>query len=148
MKKVIYLMLIAALAFSCEEDIDDNTPAFQSVIDGEFFRASNLTVTSGENGVWLITGTATVQEIVLQISGLETGIYQLGQNLINVATYTVEGGEIYATGETGGDVGEVVISDYNASEGYISGVFKFTAQANPSGSVNIQEGIFYRVPIQ
>lgn len=148
MKKLTYLFLVLALTISCEEDIDDNTPAFQSVIDGEFFGADEQSVQPGANDTWVITGLRTIEQISLQIDDLGTGVYFLGQNLVNTATYSVQGGATFTTGEAGGEVGKVTISEYNAEKGYVSGVFEFNAFNATDGTVNIQEGIFYRVRVQ
>ncbi|MFP2997491.1 DUF6252 family protein [Spongiivirga sp. MCCC 1A20706] len=145
MKKVLFLFVLLCAMVSCEDDIDDNTPAFQGTIDGEFFRATELSVQPGEDDVWILEGSMTVEKITLQIVDLNTGIYDLGQNLRNTGTYSIEGEVSFFTGETG-NTGNVTISEYNTEEGFISGVFKFTAN-NEDGSVNVQDGIFYRVPI-
>ncbi len=145
MKKLLFLFIVLGAMVSCEDDIDDNTPAFQGTIDGEFFRASELSVTPGEDDVWILEGAMTIEKITLQIVDLNTGIYGLGENLRNTGTYSKEGDGTFFTGETG-NTGNVTISEYNTEEGFISGVFKFTAN-NEDGSVNVQDGIFYRIPI-
>ena len=111
MKKYFYLVLVTITLFSCAEDIEDNRPALQGVIDGELYRAIDAQAVRGLDGDLIIKGLTTGDDLTLRLSSSAQGTYILGGESINFAKFTTPNGFTYNTNPQG--KGEVKISRYD-----------------------------------
>jgi len=152
MKKIIYTLLISCLISSCSTEIEYRIPAFQATINGSNnWEATNFSVTTNALGEGIITGNNFNSAITLRFPSINIGVYDFRENLIGEATYqdTIQ----YSTLNDGiasiayFSDGEISINEITP-DSKISGTFTFNAY-NSSGefTVNVSQGIFYRLPL-
>ncbi len=146
MKKSFVFLFLVVLSISCSEDIQFNSPAFQGVIEGVFWGASSSNASLDPQGILKISGLGANFTIQLNTSSTAVGTYTLGENDINTAIYLVDGIVQYSTGTDRGD-GEIVITDYDATLGQVSGTFRLNAENNDQEVLNLQDGVFFKVPL-
>ncbi|MCW4468636.1 membrane lipoprotein lipid attachment site-containing protein [Flavobacterium sp. MFBS3-15] len=153
MKKILSLIVLVAVLTSCEEDVKFNNPAVQGLKDNELWKATDFTASRGGDNSLTITADNGFEIITLKTQNIDPGVYTLGINESNKATYTlsVDGIEMfYSTGTNIGD-GEITISadptETNITAGYITGFFHFNAEDEAGDVINFQRGVFYRIPI-
>lgn len=151
MKKILSLIVLAVAFSSCEDEVRFSNPSVQGEKDNVFWRAADYTA-SVSGGSLTISAFTPYEILTLKTSSSAPGTYVLGENNINVATYSVEidgARSSYATGTEIGD-GEITI-DAAQEPGTITGKFKFNAPqtTDPLAGlvVNFQYGVFYRIPI-
>lgn len=163
MKKFLGLLIIVSAFISCGEDIqNDNTGVFRGIKDNGLWDGGNAKATVGVGSKLTIEAVTLTEVMSLKIplpaanidqrneNSFETHI--LGTSLTKKASYiltTPTDQFVYETAIGVGD-GEVKITQYNGST--ISGTFRFNAlNSDPDSEgqplVNVQEGIFYRVPV-
>lgn len=154
MKKILSLILLSAAFISCEEDVKFNDPAVQGIRDNELWKATDFSASRGADNSLTITADNGFESITLTTDDIVPGVYTLGEDEANKATFTlsVDGVEMfYSTGAGIGD-GEITISanpeETNIVAGYITGFFHFNAEDEDGNVLNFQEGVFFRVPIQ
>ena len=155
MKKIVSLLILVLAFTSCEEDVTFNNPSVQGLMDNVIWRAIDFTATVDINGALTIEAYTQNQVLTLRTTSRNVGVYNLGENSARSATFTTEfdGVELmYTTGvDVGGD-GEIVINDYDAVTGTVSGTFRFNAinvENNPLGGevLNFQKGVFYNLKV-
>ena len=143
---------------SCEEDIKFNTPAVQGYKNNDLWKADNFTALLAPNGSVVITATNEFETVVLRTRDKNPGIYTLGVNASNSASYTISDltgvGDSFQTGtseDENGGVGEIIISndtrETDLARGYISGSFHFNAYNDEGNIVYFTRGVFYKVPL-
>lgn len=156
MKKYFLILILLFTAFSCQEDVRFNNPAFQGMKDNVLWRAvqSRATVYSGGK---LVIETYTATEVVtLKNNSTAVGVYTIGTNANTTATYvyTDPSTKESITFSSGFEVGngQIEITEYDAIGQTISGTFKFNLEnifddplAGPT--LNYQYGVFYKVPV-
>lgn len=157
------MLFIAATLASCGEDIrNDNTGVFRGIKDNGLWEGGNAKATIGVGSKLTIEAVTLTEIMSLRIQLPPLSIdprnentfvrYALGTNNVNYASYiltTPTEQFIYKTGIGVGD-GEVVISQYDGNT--VSGTFRFNAfNEDPDSEgqpvVNLQEGVFYKVPV-
>ena len=155
MKKRFFLLPLLLLFFSCDkEEVVANNPAFQSLKNDVFWRATSFNATIDSDGKLVITGGLSNDKVILQTASTKPQTYGLGIDDVSTATYvnSVSKQEIfYKTGKELGN-GQIVITQYNKETNTVSGTFVFVA---PNGedvmsvekSVRFKEGVFYKVPV-
>ena len=155
--------MIASTLISCGEDIsNDNTGVFRGVKDNGLWEGGNSKATIGVGSKLTIQAVTLTEIMSLKIPIPPATIdprnpatfvtYILGTSSTKKASYVLTANEtqyVYETGIGVGD-GEVVISQYDGSS--ISGTFRFNAlntDPNSEGQplVNLQDGVFYKVPV-
>lgn len=141
--RTFLLFLFAAFAFIGCEDIQDNNPAMQAVLNNQLYKAIEIRAEILENGTLVLQGIKGDEELTITLNNSTEGIYTLGMNEISTAIYTDPVGTIYSTNPFGN--GLVLIQ--NVSENTVSGTFKFNAYRSGLDTLNAQKGYFYRVPI-
>ena len=150
--KKIFLILSIIFSFSCEEDLTDNTPAFQALVNGNNeWTAENYTVTI-QNNQLSISGANQSGVISIVVDSPQADQYNLYSWTDNFAVFqdTLQ----YSTQNDGiGSVaylsdGFIQIHEIDNLNNTISGNFHFDA-FNGTGeyTVNVSEGIFYKIPI-
>lgn len=153
MKKYFLYSIILLCFISCEEDVKFDNPSFQGVKDNVFWRAVSSSAAASNSGV-VINAYTRNEVVTLKTNGTTAKIYELGVSNAISASYVLSNaaGTIdYATGAGVGD-GQIVITEYDATNKTISGTFRFNAENtldNPLGDpiLNFQQGVFYKVPI-
>ena len=77
MKKLLLVLLINLIFFSCEDELSNKIPAFEATINGNFDWAADSYVATLQNNQLSITGTSPFGTIAMQIDSLELGSYNL-----------------------------------------------------------------------
>ena len=152
MKKFLSLLLVALAFTSCEDDVSFNNPSVQGEKDNVFWRASDYRA-SVAGGSLTVSAFTPYEILTLKTVSSAPGTYILGEDDLNVATYSIELDGATSTYTTGTDIGDgEIIIDAAQAAGTISGKFKFNAHitTDPLAGlvVNYQYGVFYRVPLQ
>jgi hypothetical protein len=154
MKKFLYLLVLLAGLTSCEEDIEFNSPTVQALKNNELWRATEFSAVRGTGNSLTINATNGFETLVLRTASTTPGVYPLGENDTDKATYVLviepSSPETYETGQDRGE-GSITISnnpeETNVDAGFITGTFRFAAVAEDGDQVYFQEGVFYKVPI-
>lgn len=154
MKKFLYLLVLLAGLTSCEEDIQFNNPTVQALKNNELWRATEFSAEKGSDNSLTIRATNGFESLVLKTADIAAGVYELGENETDKASYVLliddEYQESYQTGAGVGD-GTITISnnpeETNVTAGFVSGTFRFAAVSDDGSEVYFQEGVFYKVPV-
>lgn len=164
MKKFLSYFIVAMFFISCGEDISDNASAvFQGVKDNGVWEGGDAVAIVEVGNKMTIKASTLSETMSLKIPKPATIVnprntntfitHVLGTSLTRKGTYVISSGtEVFAyeTGIGVGD-GEVVIKEYDGN--VISGTFRFNAHnLDPDSEaqeiVNMQNGVFYRVPVK
>ena len=157
-------MMIAATLVSCGEDINnDSSGVFRGIKDNSLWEGGSAKATLGVGSKMTIEASTFYEVMSLKIPTPPLNIdprdestfvtHILGTSNTKQAMYaltTPDNQFIYETNIGVGD-GEIVIKQYDGET--ISGFFRFNAKNTDPESegqplVNLQEGFFYRVPVQ
>jgi hypothetical protein len=155
MKKILSLLILVFAFSSCEDDVTFNNPSVQGLMDNVIWRAIDFRATVNANGALKIEAFTQNQVLTLQTPSRNVGVYNLGENSARSASFTTEFDDIellYTTGVDIGGNGQIVINNYDAAAGTVSGTFRFNAinvNQNPLGEevLNFQKGVFYNVKV-
>lgn len=155
MKKWFFLLSILVLFVSCDkEEVVSNNPAFQSLNNDVFWRATSFSARIDSDGKLLIIGSLGSDSVVLQTALAKVQTYVLGIDDLSTATYTSTLSKKEALYKTGKELGSghIVISQYNKETNTVSGTFAFVAPDNNDimlveKSARFKEGVFYKVPV-
>jgi hypothetical protein len=165
MKTWFAVVLVGLMFTSCDEDLEFNYPALQAKRNGELW--TTITQEVSNSSTLIITATGNEATITMELPELKTGTYLVGvvgedENATATGTFTDETGVTYSTLYNAVDnistpnidesvvyysEGAIEVTDINTTEGYVSGVFWFTAYTNSGeNKVDFNEGVFYEVP--
>ncbi|MCT4630600.1 DUF6252 family protein [Winogradskyella sp.] len=160
MKKLIVLSLIFLTAFSCGDEVEFNSPAFQGDRANLLWRASAFSASIDANGFLTISGTNNIETVTLKVPSVSLGTYipgDGGENAIETieAEYVDGFGTVYSTNNRPDssvsvypELGEIVIEEIDLTSGAFTGKFRFLAfDASGLNSVGYANGIFFRVPL-
>ncbi|MDN3675697.1 DUF6252 family protein [Flavobacterium branchiarum] len=155
MRKWFFLLSILVLLVSCDkEEVVVNNPAFQSLNNEVFWRATSFSANIDSAGKLTVIGKLGNDSVVLQTALAKVQSYALGIDNISTATYTstlLKKEVLYKTGkELGG--GQIIITQFNKETSTVSGTFTFVAPNEGDimaveKSVRFKEGVFYKVPV-
>lgn len=152
MKKILSLLVLLVTFASCEEDVKFNNPAVQGLKDDELWRATEYTATREADNSLTIVATNGFEILTLRTASVDPGVYDLGVNEQNKATFSVSVDGIEQNYQTGTDLGdgkiEITVEDTDVVQGFITGTFRFNAVEDDGTVLNFRNGVFYRVPIQ
>lgn len=145
MKRIILLLFAVVIAFASCENLEDNSPGFQSEVDSVFFRAQDIRGTQNDDGSFTLQGTSGGKKITLNIEKAQLGTYELGGPKPSSATYEDPSDDVYFTAPFGS--GKIEITDRCISCGWLTGSFQFNAKRseNDTLSVSVQKGFFFEV---
>jgi hypothetical protein len=164
MKKILSFFIVIITLVSCGEDISfKDSAVFQGVKDNALWEGGNAIATIEVGNKLTIKAETLNESISLKIPKPTTTVdpripnsfitHVLGTGLTKKAVYLLTSGNQLYTYDTAIGVGdgEIVIKEYNGS--VISGTFRFNAlntdlESEGQPSVNLQNGNFYRVPVQ
>ena len=150
--KKIFLIILVLFSFNCEDDISNNTPAFQALVNGNNqWIAENYSVTI-QNNQLSISGNNQSGVISIVIDSLQVDHYNIYSWTDNFAVFqdTLQ----YSTQNDGISSiahlsdGFIEIQEIDNLNNTITGNFHFDAY-NGTGeyTVNVSEGIFYKIPV-
>jgi hypothetical protein len=142
MKRIILLIFVIIALVSCEST-ETNSPALQGELDNVFFSANDARASKNEDGSYNIQGITEFETLTLHIRKDQLGVYPVGGDRPNYATYEDANGNLYATNPLGS--GEIVLSDRCISCGTLTGSFNFTAILPGIDTIVAQKGIFFEV---
>ncbi len=164
MKKILSYVIVLVAFISCGEDISDKSSAvFQGIKDNAIWEGGNAVAIVEVGNKMTIRASTLTETMSLKIPKPTTIVdprketsyitHILGTSLTKKASYVLSAGTDIFTYETAIGVGdgEVVIKEYDGN--VISGTFRFNAfntnlDSEAQEIVNMQDGVFYRVPVQ
>ncbi|TDI81278.1 MAG: hypothetical protein E2O83_01245 [Bacteroidetes bacterium] len=143
MKRIFLLLFAAILAFSSCENLEDNSPALQGVIDSTFYRANDVRGQQNDDGSFTLQGINQDQQLTLIINSAQLGTYQLGEGQSNFASFKDADGNVYSTSPNG--EGEIILTDRCLSCGWLTGTFRFSGIRLGIDTIAVHKGFFYQV---
>jgi len=145
MKRIILLLFAVVIAFASCENLEDNSPGFQSEVDSIFFKAQDIRGTQNDDGSFTLQGISGGQQVTLNIEKAQLGEYLLGGGRASSATYVDPAEDVYTTSPFGD--GRIEITDRCVSCGWLTGSFRFNAKRSEGDtlSVSVQKGFFFEV---
>ena len=161
MKKILSILFVSAVLFSCETDVKFNNPGFVALKEN-FSWQSTFTTAEVVNGELILTGNKDLEIVTLKVPAPTATIvstapktYKFGVLDKPSAQYSSnENGVLlqYTTAKDLGD-GELVINEYDVSSKQISGTFRFNAKYRGADvtipkNINFQRGNFYKIEIK
>lgn len=164
MKKFLSYLLVLIVLGSCGEDISvNNNGVFQGIKDNNIWVGGNAAAITEVGNKMTIRAATLTEEMALKFPKPSTIVnpanentfirHDLGTSLNRKAVYVVTTGSEVFTYETAIGVGdgEILIKEYDGN--VISGTFRFNAvntdpESTAQGIVNLQSGVFYRVPVR
>ena len=151
MKKILFISIIL-IFFNCEDDITDKIPAFEARINGNFDWTAQTFNATIQNNQLSLSGNNPFGTVSILIDSLDVGTYNLYSWTDDFAVFqdTLQ----YSTRNDGvGSLaflsdGQIDISEIDNINNTVSGHFHFDAyNSNGDYTVNISEGVFYKIPI-
>ncbi len=133
--------------FSCEQDVQENSPAFQGVRDSLLYRTATSQATFNEDGSLIIQGSSGPETLSILISSLNQTQVALGGSSANgnVAAFTDAFGNVFSTASSSatGQVNYLI----NANN-TVSGTFNFMALRNGTlDTLTFSQGFMFGIPI-
>jgi hypothetical protein len=155
MKKLILLSLVFLTIFSCGDEVQFNSPAFQGDRENVLWRAKAFSVSIESNGFMTITGTNNIETVNLKVPSVTTATFVVGNVNAIEAEYIDAFGTVYSTNNRPDpsvsiypELGEIVIDDMDVAKAIFSGTFRFLAfDESGLNSVGFTNGIFFKVPL-
>jgi len=142
--KTFFIVLFALVAIISCKDTERNSPALQGTINDELFRAIDSRAVKQEDGSYIIQGITENEALTLKIRQGFTGVFEVGGESSNYASFEDFNGYAYLTNPNG--EGEIVVSDFDTISKIISGTFKFKAILQGIDTIAVQRGVFFEVP--
>jgi len=154
MKKLSLLFLLLVTILSCGDDLEFNTPSFQSFKDDVAWKAEDFRANVDAFGFLNITGVKGDEIVSLSTAGSSVGVYNIG-NVASKAVFRDEFETVYSTNSVPDpsiqlypSEGNIIIEEFNIVEKTVTGTFYFHAFDNTGlNSVVMNRGFFYNVPI-
>lgn len=140
------LLFFAAITFIGCEDIQDNSPGLQSEINDVFFRANDARANKNDDGSYVIQGYTQDEILTLRVESPGAGIYELGGDSKNFASFEDGLGNFHVTSPNGEGEIEIVPGGWDTSEKTLTGTFRFTTLTPGVDTLTVHSGIFYKVP--
>ena len=155
MKKLILIALVSLTIFSCGDEVEFNSPAFQGDRANQLWRAKAFSASIDEAGFLTITGTNNVETVNLRVPSASEGTYITGDVNAIEAEYIDGFGTVYSTNNRPHpsvsiypELGEIIIEDIDLTNARFTGKFRFLAfDASGLNSVGYSRGIFFKVPL-
>jgi len=140
-------VLLAVFGWSCEDDIEDNSNAFQVVVQNEFWRAKTVKASILDDGTLIIVASDGERKMIVQTASFQPGNYTVGVSAASEITY-----ENLLSGSTVKTLpflskGTIEIARFNTEKPSVTGTFRFDALTNNGLQYFFKEGIFYELDI-
>lgn len=155
MKKLILLSLVFLTLFSCGDEVQFNTPAFQGDRENELWRAKAFSASIATNGFLTITGTNNLETVNLRVPSVTESTFIVG-NIDTIEAEYLDGfGTTFTTNNRPDEsvsiypeLGEIIIEEIDYTNKTFTGTYRFLAfDASGLNSVGFTNGIFYKVPL-
>lgn len=155
MKKLIVLSLILLSVFSCGDEVQFNSPAFQGDRANKLWRAKAFSASIDNSGFLTITGTNNIETVNLRVPSVTTGTFVVGVVNSMEAEYIDGFGTTFSTNNQPDpsvsiypEIGEIVIEEIDVTNNTFTGTFRFLAfDSSGLNSVGYTNGIFFKVPL-
>ena len=149
--KKIFLFVILITFSNCTEDLSNNIPGFQAIVDGKNWVAQSYNATV-QNNQLSISGNNQLGTISMVIDSININSFELRSWTDDFAVFQ---DTIYYSTKNDGigsiaylSAGRIDINEINYDENSVSGHFYFECYDNTGLHIkNVSEGVFYRVPI-
>ena len=155
MKKLILISLVFLTVFSCGDDVQFNSPAFQGDRANRLWRAKAYSASIEANGFLTLTGTNNIETINLRVPVVSEATFVVGTVDAMEAEYIDGFGTRFSTNNRPDpsvsiypELGEIVIDEIDFVNATFTGTYRFLAfDAAGLNSVGYTNGIFYKVPL-
>ncbi|MBU2927823.1 DUF6252 family protein [Winogradskyella psychrotolerans] len=155
MKKLILLSLVFLAVFSCGDEVQFNSPAFQGDRENELWRAKGFSASIETNGFLTITGTNAAESVILTVPSVIESTFIVGDIDVIEAQYINSFGDTFSTTNKPDEsvsiypeLGEIIIEEIDVVNRTFTGTYRFLAfDASGLNSVGFTNGIFYKVPL-
>jgi len=155
MKKLILLSLVFLTVYSCGDEVQFNTPAFQGDRANKLWRAKVFSASIDDNGFLTIMGTNNVETVTLRVPSANEATFIVGNVNAIEAEYVDGFGTTFSTNNRPDsevtiypELGEIVIEEIDMANGTFTGTFRFLAfDSSGLNSVGYTNGIFFKVPL-
>jgi hypothetical protein len=155
MKKLLLLSLVFLTLFSCGDEVQFNTPAFQGDRENELWRAKAFSASIAANGFLTITGTNNFETVNLIMPAVTESTFIVGEIDAIEAEYIDGFGTVFSTNNRPDEsvsiypeLGEIIIEEIDFVNATFTGTYRFLAfDASGLNSVGFTNGIFYKVPL-
>lgn len=145
MKKMWPLFLSILSLFSCNDNLEFNTPALQGLKNYELWSSDRFRAGILPGGGLKIIGINELESLTFTLAGFQEGTYFLGQTFNNSAVFENDLFMSFSTSNNGN--GSVEIQNYDENNLTITGTFKFNSYSETGELVNFINGVFYEIPI-
>lgn len=155
MKKLILLTLVFLTLYSCGDEVEFNTPAFQGDRENALWRARAFSASISTDGALTIIGTNNSEKVTLKVPSVTESTFILGNIEAIEAEYVDGFGTIFSTNNEPDEsvsvypeLGEVVIEEIDYTNETFTGTYRFLAfDESGLNSVGFTNGLFYKVPL-
>ncbi|WP_458628565.1 DUF6252 family protein [Winogradskyella sp. PC D3.3] len=155
MKKLILLSLVFLTIFSCGDEVEFNTPAFQGDRENALWRAKAFSASIQANGFLTITGTNNYETVKLTVPSVIESDFIVGDIDVIEAEYIDGFGTTFSTNNKPDEsvsiypeLGEISIEEIDVVNKTFTGTYRFLAfDASGMNAVGFTNGIFYKVPL-
>ena len=142
MKKIV-LLFVGLLLLACE-DTEFNNPAFEGLLNQEFWDATETFAIANTDGSITINATRSSEIVALRFPG-NAGDYELGFIAEAVAQYAEGNAPVFSTTNSNG-AGQISVEQVTTE--FVTGTFSFLAvQSGTEAEVFMQQGTFFQIPI-
>jgi len=155
MKKLTLIVLVFLTLFSCGDEVQFNTPAFQGDRANELWRAKAFSARIEANGFLTITGTNNFETVNLKVPFVSEATFVVGNVETIEAEYIDGAGTRFSTNNRPDEsvsiypeLGEIVIEEIDFVNATFTGTYRFLAfDASGLDSVGFTNGIFFKVQL-
>lgn len=154
MKKIIVLTFAMFTFFGCSEELEFNTPSFQAKKDGNLWESITFRANIDNAGVLTILASDNLETLTLVVNNTEIGSHDISETISSGSLIDIDGIQFSTNNTPDPSIqlypadGLIELREVNLEAGYVSGEFSFNAfSASGLTSVNINEGVFFRVPL-
>lgn len=155
MKKLLLLSLVFLTLFSCGDEVQFNTPAFQGDREYELWRANSFSASISADGYLTITGTNNYETVNLVVPSVIETTFVVGDVDATYAEYIDAFGTEYSTVNDPDEsvsiypeLGEITIDEIDYANATFTGTYRFLGfDASGMNSIGFNNGIFYKVPL-
>jgi hypothetical protein len=156
MKKLILLTLVFLTIYSCGDEVQFNSPAFQGDRENELWRAKAFSASIESNGFLTISGTNNFETVNLRVPSVIEAVFVFGDVDAIEAEYIDGFGTQFSTNfrpdpevSIYPELGEITINEIDLVNRTFTGTYRFLAfDALGLNSVGYTNGIFFKVPLR
>jgi hypothetical protein len=155
MKNLLLLSLVFLTLFSCGDEVQFNTPAFQGDRENDLWRAKSFSAIIETNGFLTIIGSNNAETVKLRVPSAIEATFIVGDIETIEAEYTDGFGTTFSTNNKPDEsvsvypeLGEINIEEIDLVNETFTGTYRFLAfDVSGLNSVGFTNGIFYKVPL-